>query len=312
MSAGCEPVSSCRKGELVTVTGRLKSVVYTPRETVPTLEAELFDGSGSVTLVWLGPAAHPGHRARPHGHRPRPVRRRRGQAGHLQPLVRAGRRLIAADRERTGRSAPGDEGRGGAGEHDGRRRPPASGGSASAFAFDRHLVLEQLGGWRGMVDATLPTVASSWPTRSTACGPASGPPSAAALLVFLLRLVRRESVQQAVSGLFAVGVAVAIAAASGQARDFFAFGIVRNAVDRGRAARVHRPLRRPLVGVIAEFLAPSHLGAHVLAVAPRDCAAGSDRARDVLAAETAPGDPVDRVRGSPIPSPSGPGGRTAG
>ncbi|MGY2067673.1 OB-fold nucleic acid binding domain-containing protein [Blastococcus sp. SYSU DS0619] len=53
-SAGCESVSSCRKGAVVTVTGRLKSVVYTPRETVPTLEAELFDGSGSVTLVWLG------------------------------------------------------------------------------------------------------------------------------------------------------------------------------------------------------------------------------------------------------------------
>ncbi|MGY1718759.1 MULTISPECIES: OB-fold nucleic acid binding domain-containing protein [unclassified Blastococcus] len=53
-TAGCEPVSTCRKGAVVTVTGRLKSVVYTPRETVPTLEAELFDGSGSVTLVWLG------------------------------------------------------------------------------------------------------------------------------------------------------------------------------------------------------------------------------------------------------------------
>lgn len=53
-SAGCEALSSCRKGAVVTVSGRLKSVVYTPRETVPTLEAELFDGSGSVTLVWLG------------------------------------------------------------------------------------------------------------------------------------------------------------------------------------------------------------------------------------------------------------------
>jgi hypothetical protein len=59
-SAGCEPVAACRKGELVTVTGRLKSVVYTPRETVPTLEAELFDGSGSVTLVWLGRRRIPG------------------------------------------------------------------------------------------------------------------------------------------------------------------------------------------------------------------------------------------------------------
>lgn len=58
--AGCEPVSACRKGAVVTVTGRLKSVVYTPRETVPTLEAELFDGSGSVTLVWLGRRRIPG------------------------------------------------------------------------------------------------------------------------------------------------------------------------------------------------------------------------------------------------------------
>jgi hypothetical protein len=59
-SAGCEPVSACRKGQVVTVTGRLRSVVYTPRETVPTLEAELFDGSGSVTLVWLGRRRIPG------------------------------------------------------------------------------------------------------------------------------------------------------------------------------------------------------------------------------------------------------------
>jgi RecJ-like exonuclease len=59
-SAGCEPVVSCRKGAVVMVTGRLKSVVYTPRETVPTLEAELFDGSGSVTLVWLGRRRIPG------------------------------------------------------------------------------------------------------------------------------------------------------------------------------------------------------------------------------------------------------------
>jgi hypothetical protein len=59
-SAGCEPVSTCRKGAVVTVTGRLRSVVYTPRETVPTLEAELFDGSGSVTLMWLGRRRIPG------------------------------------------------------------------------------------------------------------------------------------------------------------------------------------------------------------------------------------------------------------
>ena len=129
-----------------------------------------------------------------------------------------------------------------------------------AFAFDRHLVLEQLGGWRGMVDSTLPTVA--FIVANAVDGLRTGIWAAvvAALLIFVLRLVRRESVQQAMSGLFAVGVAVAIAAFSGQARNFFAFGIVRNAAI-ALVLLGSIPLRRPLVGVIAEFLAPSHLGA---------------------------------------------------
>jgi Protein of unknown function (DUF3159) len=150
------------------------------------------------------------------------------------------------------------------------------------LAFDRHLVLEQLGGWRGMVDATLPTiafiVANSLDGLRTGIWAALG----AAVLVFLLRLVRRETVQQAVSGLFAVGIAVAIAAFTGQARDFYMPGIIRNA---GLALVLFGSVvvRRPLVGVIAEFLAPSHLGAMA---SHRFSAPGLrgrvDRARDVL------------------------------
>jgi hypothetical protein len=133
-------------------------------------------------------------------------------------------------------------------------------GPGSLLTFDRHLVIEQLGGWRGMVDASLPTVA--FVVGNVMGGLRAGVWAALglALLVFALRLVRRESVQQAVSGLFAVGVAVAIAAASGQARDFFVFGILRNAVI-GVALVASIPVRWPLVGVFAEFLAPSHLGA---------------------------------------------------
>jgi hypothetical protein len=125
--------------------------------------------------------------------------------------------------------------------------------------FDRHLVIEQLGGWRGMLDAVLPTLAfilaNAWGGLRVGIWAAIG----AALLVFLLRLVRRESIQQAVSGLFAVGIAVAIAALSGHARDYFAFGIVRNAAI-GLVLVGSILVRWPLVGVIAEFLAPSHLG----------------------------------------------------
>lgn len=50
----CVPVNELSRGHHVQVVGRLRAVVYTPSETVPTLEAELFDGSDSLDLVWLG------------------------------------------------------------------------------------------------------------------------------------------------------------------------------------------------------------------------------------------------------------------
>lgn len=172
-----------------------------------------------------------------------------------------------------------------------------------SIVFDRHLVLEQLGGWRGMLDATVPTlafiVANGIGGLRTGIWAALG----SAVLIFALRLARRQSVQQAVSGLFAVGVAVAIAAATGQARDFYVPGILRNAVLTvvllGSVV-----LRRPLVGVIAEFLAPSHLGAMA---APGSAFPGMrgrvDRAR--AAAQPAPRDPATR-RAQPDPEPERP------
>ncbi|MGI8870916.1 MAG: OB-fold nucleic acid binding domain-containing protein [Mycobacteriales bacterium] len=54
VECGAKAVSECHQGALATVRGRVRSVVFKPKETVPTLEAELWDGSGSVTLVWFG------------------------------------------------------------------------------------------------------------------------------------------------------------------------------------------------------------------------------------------------------------------
>lgn len=51
---GSTPACDCRRGQLVTVTGRLRTVVYTPRTNLPTLEADLYDGSDLIRLVWLG------------------------------------------------------------------------------------------------------------------------------------------------------------------------------------------------------------------------------------------------------------------
>jgi hypothetical protein len=50
----CTKLEKVHPGEVVLTGGRLRAVVYTPSENVPTLEAELFDGSGSIVLVWLG------------------------------------------------------------------------------------------------------------------------------------------------------------------------------------------------------------------------------------------------------------------
>jgi hypothetical protein len=61
----------CRSGEEVTVLGRLRSVELSPRDAVATLEAELFDGTEGVTLVWLGrrriAGIEPGRTLKAHG-----------------------------------------------------------------------------------------------------------------------------------------------------------------------------------------------------------------------------------------------------
>ncbi|MBG0559995.1 OB-fold nucleic acid binding domain-containing protein [Actinoplanes aureus] len=51
---GAVPAEQCQRGQVVSVSGRLRTVAYTPRTNLPTLEADLYDGSDVVTLVFLG------------------------------------------------------------------------------------------------------------------------------------------------------------------------------------------------------------------------------------------------------------------
>ena len=53
-SEGCGRISECSDRQLVRVAGTLRTVTLRPRAGVPTLEAELFDGSASLDVVWLG------------------------------------------------------------------------------------------------------------------------------------------------------------------------------------------------------------------------------------------------------------------
>jgi hypothetical protein len=54
VDSGATSVADCRDRMPVTVFGTVRSMTIRPRAGVPALEAELYDGSGTVTLVWLG------------------------------------------------------------------------------------------------------------------------------------------------------------------------------------------------------------------------------------------------------------------
>jgi hypothetical protein len=69
--SGAQRAVECACGQEVTVLGRLRSVEFRPQEANASLEAELFDGTEGVTLIWLGrrriPGIEPGRTMRVRG-----------------------------------------------------------------------------------------------------------------------------------------------------------------------------------------------------------------------------------------------------
>jgi hypothetical protein len=121
----------------------------------------------------------------------------------------------------------------------------------------RPALVEQLGGKRGLIDSGLPAVVfvgvnalvDAAASRHTALYVAIAAAVLTGLGTVVLRLVRKEPVQQAVSGFLGLALAVFFAARSGEARDFFKPGIYINGayalVFLGSAL-----IGRPLVGAI--------------------------------------------------------------
>ncbi|MEJ3655235.1 OB-fold nucleic acid binding domain-containing protein [Pseudonocardia sp. TRM90224] len=68
---GAQRAAECACGQEVTVFGRLRSVEYGPQSAAASLEAELFDGTEGVTLIWMGrrriPGIEPGRTMRARG-----------------------------------------------------------------------------------------------------------------------------------------------------------------------------------------------------------------------------------------------------
>lgn len=115
------------------------------------------------------------------------------------------------------------------------------------------LLVESIGGWRGLVDSGLPVVVFVAVNAMAGLTAAIWAAVASGVVLFGLRLARKESVQQAVSGFFGIAVAAFIAARTGEAKGFFLLGIWASFVYAG-VFLVSVLIRWPIVGVIWEYV----------------------------------------------------------
>lgn len=110
-------------------------------------------------------------------------------------------------------------------------------------------LMEQMGGVSGIVASTIPVVVFVLVNVLFSLQPALIAALAAGVLVFVYRIVRKQPLQPAVSGLLGVGVAAFIAARTGEARGFYLPGLITSAAF-GLAFLVSVLVRWPLAGVV--------------------------------------------------------------
>ncbi|WP_432904914.1 DUF3159 domain-containing protein [Micromonospora matsumotoense] len=112
---------------------------------------------------------------------------------------------------------------------------------------------DQLGGWRGLVESSIPVVVFVLANVVGELRPAVIASIGVALLIAVVRLVQRRPVRHAVNGLFGVGIGAAIAWRTGDERDFYLPGILYG-IGYGIALLLSAVIRQPLVGWIWSVL----------------------------------------------------------
>lgn len=125
---------------------------------------------------------------------------------------------------------------------------------SNALGVDRAMLDRAVGGWRGLIDSGLP--AAVFVLAYVATGQMLRPSVIAALgtgaVIALWRLMRRESLQQVVSGFVGVAVSAFVATRTGRAQDYFLIGILIN-VAYLVAYVVSIVARWPLIGLAVGY-----------------------------------------------------------
>jgi hypothetical protein len=132
------------------------------------------------------------------------------------------------------------------------RQSDADGDDEVLPTFSEQLA-QQLGGVRGVIESGVPVVVF---VIANILGPLKlaiviSVLSAVAIAIF--RLARRQTVRNAVNGLFGIAIGAIIAWKTGSTKDFYLPGIIVSGVY-GLAMLFSVPLRRPLVGWVWSLL----------------------------------------------------------
>jgi hypothetical protein len=131
---------------------------------------------------------------------------------------------------------------------------PGRDGAGEALPSLTEQMAEQLGGWRGMVESSIPVLVFVVVNIIGELRPAVIAALAVTVAIAGLRLAQRRPIRHAVNGLVGIAIGALIAWRTGDERDFYlpgiVYGYVYGAVLLGSAA-----IRQPLVGWIWSIIA---------------------------------------------------------
>jgi hypothetical protein len=108
---------------------------------------------------------------------------------------------------------------------------------------------EQLGGWRGLVESSVPVVVFVLVNIIADLRPAVIASVGLAVVIAALRLAQRRPIRHAVNGLFGIAIGAIVAWRSGDSKDFYLPGILYG-IGYGLVLLASAAIRQPLVGWI--------------------------------------------------------------
>lgn len=127
--------------------------------------------------------------------------------------------------------------------------------NGDSYQLDGKSLLSGIGGGLGIAEAVLPATTFSIVFAITKEAlPSVASAASLSLLFLLVRLIRRQGIQQALIGAVAIGLAAFLALRDGgQAADYFILGFLTNAAY-GSVLLISVLIGRPLLGYVAQLL----------------------------------------------------------